>query len=353
MKFIRKSLGLFIIIFMALPVLFGVIWSAGLIKATTSPYFLSELPKEVIDRLPSVVREATDIVKTAEGDAGIKTWMAASEKAGVNWEKVMEESGVLNWLNEEVKSKATRLGDMFEGNRRLEDISLNITPLKNALRHDSIYIAIGKVLENLPEGTESQIDEWSEYISAEGRKCMPFIKPPDVDVAVSVIKTEMYEEIDDMEDHVKLVNVGEFAPYGQDLLKFFNDIMFLMFLIPTVFILLGSFIGGYGLRGFLKWSGISTLIGGILTLISVKLVQGVVALSSWLPSHFDVDVSEEFIRVRSVMFDKLEELFTLIVDAIFDPVGQVAKLVCIVGIVLWAVSFAVADSREEVRAIKS
>ncbi len=346
MKFIRKSLGLFIIVLMALPLLFGVIWGAGLIKATTSPYFLSELPKEIIDRLPGVIQDTVEIVKQNDGDEEIKAWLAASEKAGIDWEDVMKTSGVLDWINVELKEKIGRVGQIFEGNEQMKNIRLNLKPLKQALKSEAIYDAIKKVLLNLPEGTADEVAVWVEYIETEGTVSAPVVRPLQPEAVVDVIRRELFSEIDDMHDYIDLVRVSDIAPYGSEFTKFFNSISFIMFMIPGILILAGAFVGGYGMKGFLKWCGVSTLAGGIITLISVKIVQGLVTLSSWVPSA-NIEINDTFVRVGSVMMGRIEELFALVTDALFDPVGQMAKVVCVVGIVIWAISFAIVDQSND------
>ena len=52
MDVVRKSIGVLIIIFIGIPVLFGVIWAVGVTRAVISPEFLSDLPQEIIQKIP-------------------------------------------------------------------------------------------------------------------------------------------------------------------------------------------------------------------------------------------------------------------------------------------------------------
>ena len=48
MNSLRKIIGVFIMLFFALPLLFGIIWAVGTTKAVVSPEFLSDMPREII-----------------------------------------------------------------------------------------------------------------------------------------------------------------------------------------------------------------------------------------------------------------------------------------------------------------
>jgi hypothetical protein len=48
----RKTIGALIIIIFGLPTLFAMIWAVGLIRATVSPEFMSDLPREIIAEVP-------------------------------------------------------------------------------------------------------------------------------------------------------------------------------------------------------------------------------------------------------------------------------------------------------------
>ena len=50
----RTVLGLLIMIFFAIPILFGIIWAVGLTQAVVSRKMLSELPREVIGEIPDL-----------------------------------------------------------------------------------------------------------------------------------------------------------------------------------------------------------------------------------------------------------------------------------------------------------
>jgi hypothetical protein len=51
----RTILGLLIMIFFAIPALFGIIWAVGLTQAVVSQKMLSELPQEIIAEIPNLV----------------------------------------------------------------------------------------------------------------------------------------------------------------------------------------------------------------------------------------------------------------------------------------------------------
>jgi len=56
MNGIRKVIGLLIIIFIGVPVLISIIWAVGITRAVVSPEFLSEMPREIITKIPEAFK---------------------------------------------------------------------------------------------------------------------------------------------------------------------------------------------------------------------------------------------------------------------------------------------------------
>ena len=80
MNAVRKLIGLFLIVFFGLPILFGMIWAVGLIKGTVTPEFLTDLPRQAIADLPA---KADEIFKEAQSeefiaDANTRAWFQAA-----------------------------------------------------------------------------------------------------------------------------------------------------------------------------------------------------------------------------------------------------------------------------------
>jgi len=50
-------------LFIGLPILFAVIWAVGITRAAVSPELVSDLPKEIIEEVPSIVEEVFEEAK--------------------------------------------------------------------------------------------------------------------------------------------------------------------------------------------------------------------------------------------------------------------------------------------------
>ena len=57
MNIFRKIIGLLMIIFLGLPLIFGIIWAVGLTKAAVSPEFVTEFPQKIIAEIPIILDE--------------------------------------------------------------------------------------------------------------------------------------------------------------------------------------------------------------------------------------------------------------------------------------------------------
>ena len=57
MHIARRFIGIILIVFFGLPTLFGIIWAVGMIKASVSSEFLTELPRKIIADIPNTADE--------------------------------------------------------------------------------------------------------------------------------------------------------------------------------------------------------------------------------------------------------------------------------------------------------
>ncbi|MHB8054649.1 MAG: hypothetical protein ACYDH3_05330, partial [Candidatus Aminicenantales bacterium] len=81
----RKILGALIIILIGLPILFGIIWAVGLVRATFSPGFLTEVPQKIIAELPGSLDGMFTALRDERLDMnpGDRAWLLAAEKTGI------------------------------------------------------------------------------------------------------------------------------------------------------------------------------------------------------------------------------------------------------------------------------
>lgn len=132
MNVVRKSIGALIIIFVAIPVLIGIIWAVGVTKAAVSPEFLSDLPREVIEKVPNMIDDIVDEIDREDMvmDADGREWVWAIAKAETSPKELLGKVGILHWLENEVSRSLREMGEMLRGERPFRTIVLDMRPLK-------------------------------------------------------------------------------------------------------------------------------------------------------------------------------------------------------------------------------
>ena len=345
----RKIIGLLIIIFIGVPVLIGVIWGVGFTRAVVSPEFLSDIPQEIIAKIPDLMDETLEAVNE-EGvisDHNAREWVRAVADADTSPKELLEKIGIIDWLDNELSQSLDKVGKILRGEMKPRPIMLNLRPLKTALAHEGINRYLAEIIKKLPTCTDTQVKDWVDILVNERYdETPPACKPLDMeaDKAVMVLRQAWLHEVDEIPDQVDIFRIerGDFFPYsGIDISGFVMSLTYFLFIVPALFIGLGALIGASSGTGILRWIGVSTLVGGILSYGLSKLTGGAVQwgmdVGSVGYSYTDVPFSE----VGRVFVEKTGDIALVIIHHLFSAVNTVAGIVCIVGIVLIALSYAV------------
>ena len=324
-------------VFIALPTLFGIIWAVGITKAVVSPEFLSDMPREIIAEIPQHVDEMIKEMQDEDftGDDDARAWIKAIARADTSPKELMEEIGLLNWLQNELSASLQDIGDILRGEMEPKQITLNMRPLKQALQHKAIDRYIMKLTENFPPCELEQLEEWRDEHDDSFPACRP-----DPRIVEEVLRDWRADVEGDIEDEVELFEDARFLPRGLSTARTVVSLTYLLFLIPAAFIAFGALIGASSKIGFLHWSGISTIIGGIVPLGMAFFTKSIVPWAiKWFPYEYtDHDLS---IRFQEMLVDKVGGITTSVVDQLFSPVIAAAGTVCVIGIVIYALSFMV------------
>jgi hypothetical protein len=95
-------------------------------------------------------------------------------------------------------------------------------------------------------------------------------------------------------------------------------------------------------QGFLRWSGVSVFVGGLPALVLALTAK---SFSLWAlgggAMGWHVDRASE---LASLILDKTRDIPERVIGQLLSPVVIVAVVVCLVGVVLFAVSFSVRPS---------
>jgi hypothetical protein len=334
----RTIIGLLIMIFFAIPVLFGIIWAVGLTQAVVSQKMLSELPGEVIAEIPNLV----DGVLLAAKDENIdmhpdgRAWLQAAAKVAQSPKSLLQETGLNDWLQKELSGTLRTVGDILNGKTEARNVWLDLRPLKQALNHPAMERYLMQVVGNLPVCTPEQVELWKAKVqNPENCDELPPCRPEGSDGidAVASIRSNVTRDIPDQVNFFK--NSG--LPNRRvNVAKIVMSFTYLLFLIPAFLIIIGALIAARSKSHFFRWSGAVTLIGGGLALGLATLVKQVIPWSA----HFQPGrYSSHWLHWNNLISDHLEGFVLIFTRHLVAPVITVAGAVCVVGLLLFAFSF--------------
>lgn len=335
---LRKFIGFLVLVLIGIPVLFGVIWAVGITKAALSPEMVSELPREIIQEFPAYIDEFIDEARKEdmymhEND---RAWINAIADSDISIRELMRETGISGWLEGELSESLEAVSDMLRGERRAEPVILDCRPLKAALQHQAIDKYLLSVLDKLPPCSEEQLEEWRDAALHPGFVDeLPACRPPQ-EVVAEALKVAKAEMVWDIQDEIDIFEGVHHFPRGMNIAQSVVSLSLILFLIPAAFIALGSIIAASSKASFCRWSGISTLVGGLSALGLAYFAKNVVPWAI----HFSSYHHGEWTRLEELAVEKFGGLGIVLTDYLFSPVVAVAGVVCVVGVVLFALSFA-------------
>jgi hypothetical protein len=345
----RKVIGLLIIILIGVPVLIGIIWAVGVTRAVVSPEFLSEMPQEIITKIPGLLEETLEAVdrEAVIHDEEARRWVSALADVETTPRELLEKIGIMNWLKTELSRSLEDIGQILKGKMRPRPVILNMRPLKAALRHEGIDRYLKEILGKLPPCTDEQTRKWIEAAVEEKpfhNDTPPACQPPDLVKAVEILRAAWIDEVDEIPDEVDLLHADDWDFYprtGVNIIPLVVSLTYLLFFFPAVILLVASLIGASSSSGIIRWVGISTLIGGLLAFgfskLLGKMVQWGIGVGPIGYSYSDVHFPFE--EVGEIFVEKMGDIILMVLDHLFSAVNTVAGTVCIVGIVLIALSY--------------
>lgn len=346
----RKIIGLLIIVFIAIPTIFGIIWSVGLTKAVVSPEFLSELPQEIITKVPDFVDDMLDSMQQEDViiDDNTRKWVQAIKKTDTSFKDLLKKIGILDWLENELSESFVDVGKILRGEIQPKSIILDLRPLKEALKHENITLYIEEILKELPQCNDAELQAWKEFAIQGGIfKNLPACRPLGLKEGTSIFKNEFNRAVDDIPDEINIFQGVSEIPYGYDVGQTVVSLAYVLFIIPIFFIGLGALIAATSKSSFLRWSGAATLIGGLISLGIASFTKGTV---SWAMrfSHYNYFDT----RFEELFFEKTGSLMLIIVDKLITPVIALSGIVCVIGVVIFALSFTITSRKEVIKKVE-
>jgi hypothetical protein len=147
------------------------------------------------------------------------------------------------------------------------------------------------------------------------------------------------DAVEDMDNEVEIFEDVEFFPFG--ISRFITVLSSFLFVFPALFIFIGSLIAATSPASFFRWCGISTFLGALPALLLAFFVKHIslwgLKIAPFYSSEWDTWSPE----LQELVFEKTSWIPMRIIDQIFSPVVTVAVIVCVLGIVLFAISLMV------------
>ena len=341
MTAVRKIIALLIIVLIGLPILFGVVWVVGLTKATVSSEFISELPQEIIREIPDIAEEIFEEGQNEKmiRDENTRAWFRAAAEAGVSPKQLMADIGLLDWLEYELAESLDEVGEVLRGERRARPITIDLQPLKDILMRDEVDQYIMRVLEKLPPCDEEEERQWIQIgrWGLEDRE-LPACRP-DMEVARKALMEWRMDAVAEMENEVEIFEDVEFIPFGMS--RVLTVLSSFLFVIPALFIFIGSLIAATSPASFFRWSGVSTFLGALPALLLAFFVKHISLWGLKIAPFYSSDWDSWSPELQELIFEKTSWIPMRIIDQIFSPVVTVAGIVCVLGIILFAISLMV------------
>jgi len=196
MKSFKKIIGLLVMIFIAIPILFGIIWAVGITKAAGSPEFFSDITREVIAQVPDLVDEILEAMQE-EGfttDENTLEWLKAITETDTSPKELMEETGLLDRLRDELSTSLLGVGDLMRGKKGPEKITFNMGPLKQALQHKAMDRYMMNLISGFPPCPVDEIGVLAKPDSGNATFTFPPPCQPDpmfIEEALKIWRNEM------------------------------------------------------------------------------------------------------------------------------------------------------------------
>ena len=351
MDALRKSIGVLILIFIGIPILLGTIWAVGVTRSVVSTEFLSDLPREIIEKVPTMIDEVLEEVDREDlvDDPNSRAWVKAVVQAKTSPRELLAKIGFMDWLENELSASLRLMGEMLRGEKPIRQIVLDLRPLKQALRHEAIKEYLVELLKNLPTCNEEQLKDWeAAAMNPRDLEDLPACRPAEMDMetAAQAINFVREREIEDIPDEVNLFEHTRAFPRRMNIVHSIVSFTYILFLVPLFFIVIASLIGGTGKGGVFRWMGISAVIGGGLSYALSLLVSNAVpwAIGVAPETSYGITPFEE------LMIGKAGDIGVVVVDRILSGVNSVSGVVCLIGIVLFALSYLLgSESREQTK----
>ncbi|MGE5342661.1 MAG: hypothetical protein ACM3SY_14395 [Candidatus Omnitrophota bacterium] len=346
----RKVIAVLLIMFIGIPVLIGIVWAVGVTRAIVAPGFLSEFPRELAEKIPTAMDETIVEINRGEisADEHTRIWAKAISEVKPTPGEIFKQIGISSWMKNDLAQSLDQVGAILRGESKPRVVNLNLIPLKTAIRSEALTNYFKEVLKKLPPCTPEQANEWAKVLeTGTSHRELPPCQPPDIDQAVNVMRNEIFHEQADMNDQVDLLKIDNpnfSRRKAVDIAAFLKSLTFFLFLIPAVMLFLFALIATTKGTGILRWMGVSSLIGGALAFATARLSLQAIEAGTCGGVHFSSHHHMNYLE--RIFTHKSGDIIYSFLSRLFSSVDKVSGAVCIVGIILIAISYTLYSERE-------
>ncbi len=349
----KKIFAAFIIIFIAMPILFALIWVSGLQRAIISDEFLHDFPQEIREQLPKLIDNSQNIA-LIHSNQETKIWLQALDKSGSSLREFLKETGITKWFGDEALGIFQQLEEWMKEERPQEnrDIIIKLDPLKAALTSDKFEQKLTDIMNNLPACNNEEQKEWefivNNYKGNEDINNLPNCKPPDVKNAVKIITENIKQKLKYMPPQLHLFSTtglninGVRIKDGLNKKKMIDKFIILSFLVPCFFLALGALIGSKGKASFLRWFAMPLITCGIVAIACSSAIKNIFLMSIDFPYMFgngqEFPLSEELAA-------QLYNITEMGLNIFLKSVNNISSIIAIIGLVIFAISYTFNNER--------
>ncbi len=287
MKGLRIIFGGSILLLLVVPLFVGVIWATGVTQAIFGDDFLAGIHGTVIEAVPGLVEDSFAAAQEsgAVKDPIARRWVAAAAAAGKTPSQFLLDIGVYKWLQEELAQTIDGVGEALRGERKPEEVVLNMLPLKEALTSPAARNYFQSILDQLPICDNVELERWKGLVLHDQREDLPACNPG-TPIPVGALDL-MLDRVTDVPNSIPVLEDAR-MPWGADYIRLAGRLVWLAFLLPIILLLVGGGIVAVSRAAFLGWTGITLILGGAIPLFTTAVIEEVVVTGLKVdPSHWD------------------------------------------------------------------
>lgn len=348
MKGIRIFIGGSILLVIAVPLFVAAIWATGVTQSIFGDDFLAGIHSTVIDAVPGLVE---DSFAAAQEEGAIedpieRAWVTAAAQAELTPSQFLEKVGIYKWLNEELAATIDEVGEALRGERDPKEVVLDMGPLKAALTSAESRRYFQGILDRLPLCDREELKRWKELVLHDRRDNLPACNPGTPIPAGGL--DVMLARITDVPDQVPVLKDAR-LPRGANFVRLAGRMVWLVFLLPLVFLLVGGGVAGVSRFAYLGWTGGTLIVGGLIPLFATAALQEIVASGIELdPGRWDYLARSPFwtSKASHTLSARMTDIAGELVNQLFAPVGTIAMTVAGLGLIVVILAFLVPGPRE-------